>query len=317
VSFASPVYLLALVLVPVAVLLYLGEERRRRGQLAAFTSPLTAPSVVRSSPGWRRHVPIIIFLLALALLALGLARPRATVTVDTERAAVVLVTDRSGSMEATDVLPSRLIAARRAANSLLDRVPARLRVGAVMFNQRAEVLEPLTTDRAAVRAALDSVTAAGGTATGEALASALSLVRPGGKGTTPAAIVLLSDGVSVKGRSPIAVAREARRLKVKVHTIALGTAAGTIRVPRPDGAGVEVRRVPPDPTAMREIARITGGETFSATNAARVEAAFRKLGSSVGRKRENREITAVVAGAALVLILLGAGLSLRWTGRLT
>jgi Ca-activated chloride channel family protein len=317
VSFAQPAWLLALVLIPIAVLLYLTEEDRRRAQVTAFTSRRTAASVLRSSPGWRRHVPAAFYALALALLALALAKPQATIAVDSERAAVVLVTDRSGSMEATDVAPDRLRAAKRSAEQLLDRVPKRLRVGAIMFNQRAEVLEPLTTDRFAVRDAVNRITPAGGTATGDALQAALRLVRPGNRGNAPAAIVLLSDGASVKGADPLVVARTARRLKVPVHTISLGTAQGTIRVKRSDGAGYEVRKVPPDTATMRQIARVTGGQTFAATDADKLETAFKALGSQVGRKNEKREITAGFAGGALVLVLLGGLLALRWSGRFT
>jgi Ca-activated chloride channel family protein len=315
VSFAHPAWLIALVLIPIAVLLYAAEEDRRHAQVAAFTSRPTAPSVLRSTPGWRRHAPLVFYALALALLVAALAKPQATIAVAAEQASVVLVTDRSGSMQATDVAPDRLRAAKASAEELLARVPRRLRVGAIMFNQRAEVLEPPTTDRVAVHDAVNKITPAGGTATGDALDAALRIVRPGGRGTAPAAIVLLSDGASVKGVNPLDAARRARRLKVPVHTISLGTAQGTIVVQRADGSGRHVVKVPPDPRTMRRIAQITGGETFAATDAAKLESAFKRLGSQVGRKHEKREITAGFAGGALVLVLLGAGLALRWSGR--
>jgi len=137
-----------------------------------------------------------------------------------------------------------------------------------------------------------------------------SLERP------PAAILLLSDGKSTRGRNPIEAARDARRQKVPVYTVALGTPNGTIEVPHPSGRGTLSREVPPDPAALREIAQITGGRTFTATAADELDAIYERLGSQVSHKDEKREVTAAFAGGALLLIGFGALLSLRWFGRL-
>ena len=145
--------------------------RRRRRAAAAWAAPADAGRRSRRGrPGWRRHVPMALFGLALAVLVVALARPQASVAVEVERASVVLVTDRSGSMEATDVPPSRLRAALAAADTFLRRVPKQVRVGAVAFNQHAATLQRPTTDRAGrAREARRARSRSGGTATGDAL----------------------------------------------------------------------------------------------------------------------------------------------------
>ncbi|WP_205695771.1 VWA domain-containing protein [Conexibacter sp. SYSU D00693] len=319
-SFAEPWLLLGLLLVPLALWWYLIDQGRRRAQVSAFAAPAVAASAIRDRPGWRRHAPIACYALALALLGVALAKPERTVAVPSEQATVVLVTDRSGSMEARDVAPNRLDAARQAVSRFLDRLPRQVRAAAVAFNQRAEVIATPTVDRQELRDAFATLTPAGGTATGDALAAALRLVRPrgteSGPEAPPAAVVLLTDGASVRGRDPVDVAREARRQRVPVYTVALGTQQGTIRVRRPGGQGTEVRRVPPDPASLRRIAAVARGEAFTAADAPRLDRVYEELGSRVGRQDERREMTAGVAGAALLFVLAGGALSLAFFGRL-
>jgi Ca-activated chloride channel family protein len=166
-----------------------------------------------------------------------------------------------------------------------------------------------------VRDALDRLEPSGGTATGDALQAALDALERGdeerGEGPSPAAIVLLSDGASTKGRDPVAVAREAKKAGIPVYTVALGTADGTI--PSPDGGR---DRVPPDRATMRQVAEITGGEAYTAADGDRLARVYEKLGSEVGTKEEQRELTAAFAGGALLLLALGGASALRWFGRL-
>ena len=310
-SFKAPLLLLGLLLlVPIATG-YVSAERRRRRAAAAFAAPDTAPSVVPRHPGWRRHAPLLLAALAMAGLIAALARPQVSVAVPAEQASIVLAMDRSGSMEATDVAPSRLVAALRAGEAFLDRVPARVKVGGVVFNHRAEAVQSPTADRAALRAALRAgMKPAGGTATGEALATSLAMLRArpraGGR-RPPAAIVLLSDGKSTSGRDPLAIAAEARRLGIPVYTVALGTSAGRL----PNG-----KPVPPDTDTLRAIAQRSGGRAFTAQEAGALSAVYDRLGSEVATRRVQREVTGAFAGGAAVLLLLGGGLSLRWFRRL-
>jgi Ca-activated chloride channel family protein len=240
--------------------------------------------------------------------------------VPVERAAIMLATDVSGSMEATDVRPSRLVAARRAAKNFVDGVPRGVNVGVMAFNGRPRVLQSPTPERDDIATALNRLSPSGGTATGDAISAALRVLRqPTGinKKPPPSAIVLLSDGASTKGKNPVAAAQEAKRAKIPVYTVALGTPAGTIEVPRPGGGqGTETRRVPPDPDALAQIARASGGQTFTADNASELKRVYQKLGSQLGTEKRKRQLTSSFAGGALVLLLVGAGMSLAWFGRL-
>ena len=317
-SFQAPLFLAGLVLVPLLALAYLAHIRRRAHAAQAFALAPVQPSVVPRRPGWRRHVPMVAYALSLAALVVALARPETTVAVPDERASIMLVTDISGSMQARDVQPSRLVAARDAAEDFLDAVPRDIRVGAIAFNQRPRALSAPTTEPAPVRAALRRLAPSGGTATGEALSAALTILgrqrgADGSRNPPPSAIVLLSDGASVRGRDPVGVARDAAEQKVPIYTIALGTAEGTIQVEV--NGRTETRRVPPDREAMARIAGISGGETFEVTDADALSAVYERLGSQVATKQEEREVTAWWAGGAVALLAIGAGLSLAWFGR--
>jgi Ca-activated chloride channel family protein len=317
-SFAHPLFLLALLLVPLGVLAYLGHERNRRAAAAAFAAPAVLASVVPSAPGWRRHVPLVVYALALAVLILALAKPQRTVAVPVERASIMLTTDFSGSMQATDVPPSRLAAARAAAFRFLDEVPDAVRVGLVAFNQSARLAESPTTDRAAVRNAIGALQPSGGTATGEALAVALAALasqKDADGLRVPSAIILLSDGKSVRGRPPQEVAQRAKDLKIPIHTVTLGTPSGTIQVRRSNGT-VETRPVPPDPVESRAVAEVSGGRAYTADTAKNLSDVYQALGSRIGYRDEKREITAAFSGGALALLAGGALLSLLWFRRL-
>lgn len=317
-SFAAPLVLLGLVALPLLLLWYLQQQRARQVAASAFAAPRLQPSVAPRRPRWRRHLPMLAFALALALLVLAAAKPQRTVAVPVERAAIMLVTDVSGSMLATDVQPNRLIAAKRAARAFADDVPRSVNVGVLAFNDEATVLQSPTRDRADIGAAIDRLAVSGGTATGDAIASALTALRNiprEGDRRPPAAIVLISDGTSTDGRDPIEAAHEALGQRVPIYTVALGTEQGTIRVPGRDGE-MRVERVPPDPEALAAIARITGGETFTAASTDGLDAVYERLGSQLGRRDEQRPVTTAFAAGGLVLLLAGAALSLRWFGRL-
>lgn len=304
-SFQSPWLLLGLALIPLLGVAYVMTERRRRRAAAAFASPRVAVSAVPRSPGWRRHLPLGLAGLATAALIAALARPQVSVAVPAEQATIVLAMDHSGSMMATDVAPSRLEAAKDAGEAFLDQVPKRVRVGGVVFNNRAQAVSSPTTDRGEVRAALEAaMTPSGGTATGDALATSLAMIK---SQKAPGAIVLLSDGKATHGQDPLPIADQAKEAGVPIYTVALGTASGTL----PNGDAV-----PPDVDTLRQIAERSGGEGFTADQADALSAVYEKLGSEVATKMEEREVTSAFAGGAAVLLLLGGGLSLRWFRRL-
>jgi Ca-activated chloride channel homolog len=316
-SFATPLVLLALLVLPLLLVLYVIEQRRRHSAAAAFATPALQSSVVPRRPGWRRHAPVTAAALALAVLVVAAARPQRTVAVPVERAAVMLATDVSGSMTATDVQPSRLVAAKRAARRFVEEVPGRVNVGVLAFNSTPRVLQSPTRDRDVVKTAIEGMRSSGGTATGEAIASATSALRRANarRDRPPAAIVLLSDGKSTSGQDPVAAARAAKRLDVPVYTVVLGTDQGTITVPRASG-GTATRNVPPDREALAQVARASGGKSYSAESETSLKEVYESLGSQLGRENRKREVTSAVTGGGLLLMLAGVAMSLRWFGRL-
>jgi Ca-activated chloride channel family protein len=318
VNLRDPLFLLLLALIPLGwAFLQLTARRRRRYAVRFPAAPVLAGVLVRP-PAWRRRLPAALLALAVAALAVALARPERTVEVAVEQASVMLVTDASGSMEATDVRPTRLAAAVDSAQAFLDKVPAATRVGLVAYSTAPYAAQAPTTNRDLVRATLDSLSADGGTATGDALAAALSAlgrnpdVPPDPNAhKPPAAIVLLSDGKSMGGRDTDDVARSAGRLRVPIYTVALGTPDGV--VPGPFGEAIPV---PPDPDQLRRIARFSGGRFFAVADADRLDAVYKTLGSQLGTKPRKREITAAFAGLGLLLLAIAGTLSVRWRGRM-
>jgi Ca-activated chloride channel homolog len=314
VSFQAPLLLGSLLLVPLALAAYVAAQRRRR----RFALRYPAVDVLAAVAGrsWGRHLPALLALLALAALLVALARPQHTVAAERREATVVLVTDTSGSMLATDIRPSRLSAIKAAARTFVRDVPDEFRVGLVRFGTTAEQLVEPTTDHPRVLAAVTALKVKGTTAMGDGLARGLDAARIpvvddfGDSRRLPAAMVLLSDGANQRGEDPLAVARRAKRLGVRIYTVALGTQNGTLEV---DG-----RRepVPPDPRTLREIARTTGGQFFAAPDRGQLEAVYANLATRLAHRREQRELTSSFAGGALALLLAGVGIGLLRGGRL-
>jgi Ca-activated chloride channel family protein len=322
VSFAEPALLLGLVLIPLAALVYVAMQRRKRREAATFASPALMPNLVTARPGYRRHLPPLLILLALVGLVIALARPQRTVAAPERAATVMMVTDVSGSMNATDVEPNRITAAVRAANRLADQLPETFRLGLVTFSDFAEQRAAPSTDRTAVRGALDRLSAVGGTAMGLGLERGLEAARtpvPDETGTgsrrLPAVLVLLSDGKDTQGGvSPIDVAERARAAQIPIYAIALGTPDGEVEVQ--DSFGLTQRiRVPPDVETLKEIARVSRGRFYEAADSARLEEIYAGLGTRLSSREVKEEVTVAFAGGALVLLLMGGALSMAWFGR--
>jgi Ca-activated chloride channel family protein len=217
-------------------------------------------------------------------------------------------------MSASDVSPTRLEAARRAAQSFVDQVPDAMRVGLVAYSDTPQTLQTPTDDHKLVTNALETLQPIGGTATGAGLQAAIdSLKLPTEENASrpPAAVLLLSDGKSNDGTLAYEVATQARRLRVPIYTVALGTPGGTI----PDFGG-QLTRVPPDPEALKRIASLSGGEAFQAADSDQLGAVYERLGSQLGTKPEQREVTVMFAGAGLLLLAAAMAASLGLGGRL-
>jgi Ca-activated chloride channel family protein len=262
--------------------------------------------------------------LALGALVFALARPQRTVAAPQRQATVMMVTDISGSMRATDVSPDRLRAAVDAGKTLTDKLPDQFRLGLVTFSDYAEQTVAPTTDREPIKQALERLVADGGTAMGDGLRRGIEAARTpvanqSGDGTRqlPAVIVLLSDGKNTSGNTrPLDVARQARALKIPIYAVALGTPDGEIELTDPLTGVTQTIAVPPDPETLKEIARITGGRFFETADSAELESIYSNLGTRLSSKPEKREVTVAFAGGGLVLLLIGGGLSLVWFGRL-
>jgi Ca-activated chloride channel homolog len=311
VSFASPGFLAALALVPLALAAHVLARRRARRYAVRYPAVTTLAPLLPRASAWRRRVPLALFLASLAVLSLALARPHRTVAIPKEQASIVLVTDVSRSMLAEDVDPNRLEAARSAALRFLDEVPGAARVGLVAFSTDPHTIEEPTEERDAIRGLVDGLSADGGTAAGDALAAALGMVDGPAEDRPPAAILLLSDGKTTTGRDPIPVARQARRLGVPIHTFALGTRSATIVTP--DGS---LLPVPPDPETMRRIAELSGGRAFEVADADELGGLYEDLGSRVATETEKREITVAFAAGGILLLVAAAALGVRATARL-
>ena len=311
-TFTWPIVLLGLAALPVLVVLYLVAERRRVRSQAAFGNPALIPNVVERSPGRLRYLPLLVLLLALAVMIVGVARPHATVSVPREEATVILAMDVSRSMTADDVQPTRLDAARGAAHAFLAEVPEKFRVGVVTFATRAVVGVPPTEDRALVAASLDTLTPGEGTAIGDAVALSLELgerERAEDGTLPPRTIVLLSDGKRDGGSvEPADAAAEARKQGVLVHTVLVGTPDGVIEEMLPGGFR-RLTRVPADPETLSQLATTTGGNFFTAFDAEGLRLVYEDLGSRLGERKEQREITDIVAAGAAALLLVGGALS--------
>ncbi len=315
--FRSPSWLFLLVAVLAVALAYLLVALRRRRFVARFSNTSLLASVVPRRPGWRRHLTFATLLLALTVLSLGVAGPTASVRVPQERATVMLAIDVSLSMEATDVLPSRLQAAQAAAQEFADLLPKRINLGLVKFGRAGNVLVPPTQDRDAVKHAIAGLQLEQYTAIGEGVFACLdalntfsqSSTTPGEK-PAPARIVLLSDGFNTVGRKVADAAAAAKKANTPVSTIAFGTDTGTVDL---DGT---VQQVPSDKVTLRGLAEATGGSFHTATSQDELRSVYKDIGSQIGYTKAQRDISWRFMFVGLLLAMVAGATSLLWSGRL-
>ena len=297
-SFRWPELLWAVLLVPLVLLLWLRGENRRAQRAGVFGNPALLPNVVTARPGWRRVLPVILYLLAATVLLLALARPEATAQVPRDQATIMLVMDASQSMLNTDIPPTRIDAAREAADAFLEEIPERFQVGLITFAGAPSVEALPTTDKEVIRTALRNAPLRTGTAVGDAVARALQASRPRtavNNERPPTAILLLTDGDSRSGLQPVVAAQQAAEEKVPVFTVALAA------------------QPPPE---LEQVAEISGGQAFTAPTSEQLTAVYRDLGSRLTYVEEKRELTSYFMGGAAVLLLLGAAASITWFLRL-
>jgi Ca-activated chloride channel family protein len=301
--------------VPLALRAQRRSARRKSTYTVRFPATGTLAQVLAAAGAgarWRRQLPVIALLAALAAMALALARPQVDSRVPIRGASLVLVLDHSGSMASNDVSPTRLTAAENAANTFIDQLPASARVGVVAFSTTPDVSQQPVTDHAAAREAIESQLANGGTDTGPALQLALALLHAGKRGHAPAAIVLLSDGAANLGINPVSVAAQAKRDGVPIYTVALGTPYGSIN----EGPFASPVAVPPDPQLMAAIASTSGGRAYDAQTADHLSSIYQVLGQRLSTVAHRQDITLYAVLLAALLLLIAVVGSVRTAARL-
>jgi Ca-activated chloride channel family protein len=315
-AFLSPGRLWILLVIPLLIAAYIFASRRKNRRGMRFTNTSMLAVVVPKQSQWRRHVAVALSLLSLVTLTAAFARPKTVIDVPRERATVVLVIDASLSMQATDVKPTRLDAAKAAAISFVESLPEKYNVSVVSMAGSASVLVPPTLAHNTVESAINGIQLQDSTAIGEGIVTALRALEQAPKdpqnpdSVAPGAIVLLSDGTNTAGRAPQQASAEAREAEVPVYTIAYGTENGYV--------DLEGKRepVPVNHQEMQDVAQISGGQYFRADTADELSEVYENIGSEVGYEKADREVTARFAGYGLafaVLAALGAiSLGARW-----
>lgn len=316
-TFEIPTRLFIALLIPLFVALYIWAMKRRGRGGMRFTNTSMLGAVVKPQRQWRRHVAVALSMLSLAALTIAFAKPFAEAKVPVERATVVVAIDVSQSMGATDVDPNRLDAAKQGAKEFIDAMPQGYNVAIVsMSNNPALRFQP-GPDRGAAKRVIDTLQLQDGTAIGESIALGIDALRqaPGAdakdpNAVAPGAIVLLSDGESNSGRPALQGADLAKEVGVPVHTIAYGTPTGFVDL---DG---ERHQVAVNAEQLKQVAEITGGTAYRAESAGQLKDVYGRIGSEVGYREEETEVTAQYVGwsfgFAVAASLAAISLAVRW-----
>lgn len=350
--------LYGLVLLPVLIVAYILIQRRRKIYAIRYSSVTLIKDAAGKRPGWRRHIPPFVFLLAIAAMLLALARPFSIITLPSQEGIVILAIDVSGSMRAQDVQPSRIEAAKAAAISFINKQDPTTRIGIVAFSGNAALVQPPTTDHDAAAQAVDRLTLGPRTGIGNAILASVDAVyevldkaydapagtpaprnlSPRGAATpvpppvapgyhVPALVVLLTDGQSNAGVLPVDAAQIAADRGVRVFTIGVGTTSGTTiqggggfggfgGFGGPGGGGGGGFRTALDENTLKEVARITDAKYFYAKDETSLQEIYAGLNTQLILRTRRMEITFAFTAGAIILLVVGAALSLTWFNRL-
>ncbi len=332
-TFAWPYLLLTLLLLPLLVLLYVRLQRRRRQTAASFGMMGMVQSGAGRGLGWRRHFPYALFFLGLTLLCIATARPQAELTLPRLEGIVILAFDVSGSMVADDLKPTRMDAARAAAQEFIERQPATVQVGVVTFGESGFTVQPPTNDQGAMLASIGRLRPERGTSLAAGILAALNTIfatpppsgaiysnltptptatpTPAPPGSyTAAAVVLLTDGENTAPPDPMKAAQAAADRGVRVYTVGIGSAAGAnIEI---DGITYHTRL---DEETLKTIAQMTDAEYFNAQDEEDLRSIYESIELQLVARPDKTEITALVAGIAMLFVLAGGALAMIWFGR--
>lgn len=334
-SFIWPAMLFSLSLIPVFVVLYIRMQHRRRRLAASYGSLGLGQGVAGQRPGFRHHIPPGIFLIGLTLLLFALARPQAVVSLPRVEGTVILAFDVSGSMAADDLQPTRLEAAKAAAQEFVEHQPSSVLIGVVAFSDSGFVVQAPTADQAATLATINRLTPQSGTSVANGIFASLNTIATVGAVPAPrlytnltpaptstptpvpagvvgpAVIVLLTDGENNESPNPLDAAQAAADRGVRVYTVGIGSAAGTTLLI--DGFSVHTQL---NGEVLQQISQLTGGTYYSAEDEQDLSAIYENLDPQLVIKREEMEVTAIFAGASILALLIGGALSLLWFSRL-
>jgi Ca-activated chloride channel family protein len=333
-KFLWPGMLFSLLIVPVLVFVYIALQRRRSKLAARYGSLGLVAQAAGKAPGFQRHIPPLIFLIGLIVLLVALARPTAVLSLPRVEGTVILAFDVSGSMAADDFKPTRMDAAKEAAKAFVEHQPPTVQIGVVAFTDSGFGTQAPTTDRTAVLDAIDRLTPQRGTSVGQGIIASLNVLASMGQDTTreysnlkptptptplpvppgsdkAAAIVMISDGENNGAPNPLQAAQTAADRGVRIFTVGVGSTAGAVL--HIDGFSVRSRL---NEDLLKQIAQITGGGYSKAENQNDLLSIYQNLTPQLQVKAEQTEITAILAGSSILILLIGAFLSFLWFNRL-
>ena len=344
-NFLWPQFLWLLLALPLLVLLYLWLLRRKKKMALRYASLSIVKEAMGAGQTLRRHIPPALFLLALAAMLLATSRPVAVVTLPSNQQTIILAMDVSGSMRATDVQPNRLVAAQNAAKAFIGELPRHVKVGIVAFAGSAQVAQLPTTNHEDLITAIDRFQLQRATATGNAIVISLATLFPDDGITleslqtgrerqrgfaidgekkdkkeftpvapgsfTSAAIIMLTDGQRTTGVDPLEAAKMAADHGVRIYTVGFGMPGGGVAAM--DGYSMFMAF---DEEALKAIAEVTHGEYFHAASAAELAKIYQGLNARLVLEKQETEISALIIGAAIILLLVSAMLSVLWFNRM-
>lgn len=333
-TFIWPVMLFSLLLIPLFVVFYLLLQRRRQKRAVDYSSFGFAQGTDGRKVGARRHIPPVLFLSGLVVMLLAMARPQATVRLPTVEGTVILAFDVSGSMAATDMEPSRMEVAKTAARDFVQRQSSSVQIGVVAFSDGGFTVQTPTNDQEAILTAIDRLSPQRGTSIGQGILVSLNAITqtdgssppslivptPGPNATpTPlptipynsAAIILLTDGENTSNPDPLTAADTAAQMGVRIYTIGIGS---------PNGIDLQVNgftvHTQLDEQMLQRISTIAGGKYFKAENEEQLRSIYKNIEPQFKVKSQKMEITSILAGISILVLLVGAVFSLLWFGHL-
>lgn len=333
-TFIWPVMLFLLIVLPILVAVYVVLQQRRQWLTERFGVTGAAGAKARKKIGWKRHVPSALFLVALGILIVAMARPQGTVSLPQMEGTVILAFDVSGSMAADDLQPTRMEAAKAAAKAFVEKQPSSVLIGVVSFSDSGFTTQPPTNDQVAIIGAIDRLTVQKGTSVARGIEASLNVinaqlhpdltlsVRPEGEAKPtptpvpegeyePAVIVLLTDGENNQDPDPLEFAQQAKDRGIRIYTVGIGSTEGaTLHL---DGFTVVSRL---DEQSLQQISDLTGGTYYNATDEGELNSVYDNLNPELVLRSQDIEVTALFAGAGILLMLVGGGLSLLWLGRI-